>query len=665
MNRELYKYEREDFFSCGGMGRGLCLYNEKGQRLNIYYGNNTKTRYYYNVLNFRLERILTTRNAGQDILQDLNYEFDAVGNITKTTDDAQQTHYFNNQVIAPVSTYEYDALYRLTKATGRELTALTAPTHEDFANDIPCPDVAGNAMQNYLHNYQYDALGNMLSDNWKDYVYDTQTNRLLKHDALQNLDDYSYDAHGNMLTMPHLTNLQWNCKDEMTSATNGTFVSYYNYDAQGNRTRKVVEKGNVREERYYVNGYEVFRKYVSNSLKFERVSCSVYSINVSQEELPTENENDKPQVITKYEIDTYNKILLVETKTIENGQTIISPTTVVRYQYSNHLGSACLELDENGYIISYEEYHPFGTTSYRSGKNDAEVSQKKYKYCGKERDEEIGLYYYGARYYAAWLCRFISTDPLKEKYPNWSPYVYSYNNPIRFFDPTGLYGLEGIDGEQSYTVIAVFQEQYQNAEALKTQIEKLRAIGRRDDANNLEAIYDAIQVARSEKMPIMFVKNIGDFADAMKDLGTMGSSADIYSLNSHGRDGFFRIGEDEITKDTDVSALKNGLGDKTVFIYACQVAAGREGKQLIERFSKETSSTVIGSEQNLDAGYYYRGGPKLNDWGSTFYMSNNGSKVFPIYDVSIEKNRCGGNINFYLTNPNSNPSGKEIYTKPI
>jgi hypothetical protein len=47
-------------------------YNPKGQREDIYYGNATKTRYYYNPLNFRITRILTTRNSGQDVLQDGN-----------------------------------------------------------------------------------------------------------------------------------------------------------------------------------------------------------------------------------------------------------------------------------------------------------------------------------------------------------------------------------------------------------------------------------------------------------------------------------------------------------------------------------------------------------------------------------------------------------------
>jgi RHS repeat-associated protein len=111
---------------------------------------------------------------------------------------------------------------------------------------------------------------------------------------------------------------------------------------------------------------------------------------------------------------------------------------VVRYQYDNHLGSACLELDANANIISYEEYHPFGTTSYRAGRSYAETSLKRYKYCGKERDEETGLYYYGARYYAGWLCRWISTDPKKEEYLNLSPYNYCANNPIKYVDPDGM-----------------------------------------------------------------------------------------------------------------------------------------------------------------------------------------------------------------------------------
>jgi len=78
----------------------------------------------------------------------------------------------------------------------------------------------------------------------------------------------------------------------------------------------------------------------------------------------------------------------------------------------------------------------FGSTSYRSGSSTAEVSLKKYKYVGKERDDETGLYYYGARYYAAWVGRWISTDPLgMVDGPNL--YVYVLNNPVKLNDPSG------------------------------------------------------------------------------------------------------------------------------------------------------------------------------------------------------------------------------------
>jgi RHS repeat-associated protein len=130
----------------------------------------------------------------------------------------------------------------------------------------------------------------------------------------------------------------------------------------------------------------------------------------------------------------------IETETRQNE--------VVRYQYDNHLGSAYLELDEVGSIISYEEYHPFGTTSYRAGKNETEVSLKRYKYNGKEWDEETGLYYYGARYYAAWLCRFISVDPLQFEYPELTPFQYASNRPITCID---LDGCEAMRPDEFYS----------------------------------------------------------------------------------------------------------------------------------------------------------------------------------------------------------------------
>lgn len=386
-------------------------YNARGQRTSIIYGNNTATHYKYDPFTFRITKLLTTRNTGQVALQDLNYQYDPVGNITRITDNAQKTLYFGNQQINPVSTYDYDPLYRLTGSTGRELTAITAPNHPDFVNNIPCP--ADNAVRNYNHAYQYDELGNITRDPWKTYNYTTgnANNYLLGTGSSTN--HYGYDAHGNIIKMPHLTTMSWDLQDQLIFAANGnTMKAYYNYDADGNRTRKTVVKGNVREVRYYVNGYEIYRKYTQNTLNLERTTVNV---------------NDERKIFARIE-KAYD--------------------TVIRYQYDNHLGSACLELDIAGNIISYEEYHPFGTTSYRSGKNETEVSLKRYKYCGKERDEETGLYYYGARYYVAWLCRFVSVDPLQHEYPHYTPYQYAGNKPITYID---LDGLEEAKNDFSFT----------------------------------------------------------------------------------------------------------------------------------------------------------------------------------------------------------------------
>jgi len=387
-------------------------YNARGQRTEVYYGNNSKTTYSYDAENFRLTRLLTTKNTGSVVLQDLNYTYDAVGNITEVEDDAQQTVYFNNSVIDPISTYQYDALYRLIAATGRELTSLSAPGYSDFANNLYLPNAGSNAMQTYSHENVYDKLGNILSDNWKDYFYDTATNRLLKHNE-QGQPVYTYDAHGNMLTMPGISEMGWDFSDKLNKTISGIVTSYYNYDSGGVRTRKVVLKqGGIREERYYINGYEVYRKYISNSLDKERETIHV--------------------------ADDRDRFAIIDTLTVENGTTLTTPVETVRYQYSNHLGSASLELDYSAAIISYEEYHPFGTTSYRSGRNEVDVSLKRYKYVGKERDEETGLYYYGARYYAAWIARFISVDPLQHKYPYYTPYQYAGNKPVTFIDLDGL-----------------------------------------------------------------------------------------------------------------------------------------------------------------------------------------------------------------------------------
>ncbi|MEZ4909184.1 MAG: RHS repeat-associated core domain-containing protein [Saprospiraceae bacterium] len=102
----------------------------------------------------------------------------------------------------------------------------------------------------------------------------------------------------------------------------------------------------------------------------------------------------------------------------------------------DHLGSSTIISNGDGIYIQHIEYTAFGETfaDWRTKTYDTP-----YRFTGKEQDSETGLYYYGARYYDPRLGRFLSVDPLAEKYGAWSPYAYTFDNPMKFNDPTGMW----------------------------------------------------------------------------------------------------------------------------------------------------------------------------------------------------------------------------------
>jgi RHS repeat-associated protein len=414
-------------------------YSAKGQRESIEYGNGVTTEYTYDEYTFRLTNLKTTRASDNKTLQDLSYTYDPVGNITGIRDNAQQDIFFNNTVVSPDTAYEYDALYRLISAGGREhagQNADTQPDHTDFPiMNLPHPNDT-RAMRTYTEQYEYDEVGNILkmihqADNgdWtRRYEYAGDSNRLLSSSLPGDSTEapysaqYEYDAHGNMTKMPHLAVLEWNFKDQLHAAqqqvinNGGTGEkTYYTYNAEGQRVCKVTERqnGTLKNECIYLGNCEIHREYQANGtdIKSERETLHI--------------------------TDDKQRIAVVETKTINQESIIDSPTPLFRFQLDNHLGSACLEVDETGAIISYEEYYPYGNTTYHSTRGSVEVSPRRYRYNGKERDEETGLYYYGARYYASWLGRWVSADPKEYLAPGLSPYHFCSSNPIVFFDELG------------------------------------------------------------------------------------------------------------------------------------------------------------------------------------------------------------------------------------
>ncbi|MGV8964506.1 MAG: SpvB/TcaC N-terminal domain-containing protein, partial [Candidatus Saccharimonadaceae bacterium] len=363
-------------------------YDAKGHRISILYGNKTLTKYTYDPKTFRLLKLVTLRNSGADTLQDLNYTYDPMGNITFIKDESIQTLFFNNHRIEPNCDYVYDSIYRLIQATGREHIANnTAPDAYD-AQRINLPHKGeGTQLQRYTQRYKYDEVGNMLLmenvNSWSRFLnYNHLNNQLLSAPIKNEIGtpfQYEYDAHGNMINMPHLSKMEWNFKDELQHIQINASIendnasgAYYIYDAVGERIRKVVLKDNVTEERIYLGGFEIFRKSRSGNLEIERETLHI--------------------------MDDVRRIAMIDTKIKLDH---ISELPLIRYQYSNHLGTASLELDgtDQAKIISYEEYYPYGSTCYQATDQLREVPVKRYRYTGKERDEESGLEYHSARYY--------------------------------------------------------------------------------------------------------------------------------------------------------------------------------------------------------------------------------------------------------------------------
>lgn len=150
----------------------------------------------------------------------------------------------------------------------------------------------------------------------------------------------------------------------------------------------------------------------------------------------------------------------------------------IRTRYSESSGNPSLIGEDNYYPfgLKHEKYNvdvyrhvPIqGTDGYYTGGTGLEpipyflspldrerAYAYKYKYNGKEWQDELGLnfYDYGARNYDPALGRWMNIDPLAEKSRRWSPYSYCYNNPIVFVDPDGMFAapptdLYNLDGKK-------------------------------------------------------------------------------------------------------------------------------------------------------------------------------------------------------------------------
>ncbi len=242
-------------------------------------------------------------------------------------------------------------------------------------------------------------------------------------------DDYTYDANGNMISDLNkgISSIIYNHLNlpVKINFANGDKIEYL-YDAAGKKIRKTLKQNGIETTTDYLDGFQ----YVNARLRF--FPHAEGYVNVAY--------CDDCQ--TEYQI-RYNYV----------------------YQYKDHLGNIRMSygVDEKEQVLKIIEenhYYPFGLKhlQYNTGENKyepddlneelmklkqmpaGETSFYKYKYNGKEYQDELGLnmYDYGARNYDPAIGRWMNIDPLAEEMRRWSPYNYCFDNPMRFVDPDGM-----------------------------------------------------------------------------------------------------------------------------------------------------------------------------------------------------------------------------------
>jgi len=409
-------------------------YDAKGQRALIAYGNGVMTGYAYDPQTFRLKRLRSMHYTKPDdvtyqpngaVLQDFGYDYDLVGNLLGIRDRTPGSGILNNpealtagdaalaQLLVSGNAlnrrFDYDPIYRLLAATGRECDR--APVGPPWPGQPRCTDLTRS--QGYTERYAYDLASNLLSLEHRggggftrEFIVDAVNNRLRRMEVGDDVYDYAFDASGNMISETTSRHFEWNHSGQMkvfrtqTDGAEPSVHAHYLYDSAGQRIKKLVRKqGGQVEVTHYLDGVFEHRRWGGMQA----------------------GENNLAHVM-----DDMQRIALVRLGPAHPDD----PGPATQFHLGDHLGSSNVVVDSSGALVNREEFTPYGETSFGS------FAKKRYRFTGKERDEESGLNYHGARYYAAWLGRWGSCDPIGLA-GGLNLYGYCGGNCIGVNDPTG------------------------------------------------------------------------------------------------------------------------------------------------------------------------------------------------------------------------------------
>jgi RHS repeat-associated protein len=426
----------------GGQGVGVehIGYNAKGQRTLLALANGLMTRYEYDPHTFRLVRLRTEKYRRENgytfapdggLLQDLAYRYDLAGNITQIQD--RGTGKGINGIFAFDRDFTYDAIYRLLSGTGIEHSAYTH-AGEPWLEMLQHHNNDLTQTRHYRQRYTYDPAGNILElahrnldgeagHYTRSFSVQSANNRLQSMQQNGLTYTYTYDPNGNMTREATNRRYHWNHSDQLTRFRNQTDGSAptvdacYLYGADGIRVKKVVlNGGGLLKTTTYIG--EVFEYCTRGEQAYNMIHL----------------------------MDGEQRIALLRVGAPFSGDESQDPA--LQYILGDHLDNSSMTANAAGALIHREEFTPYGETSFGG------YGEKRYRFTGKERDEESGLSYHRARYYAGWLGRWVSADPAG-MVDGVNLFRYSTLNPERFFD---TYGTDSRDVNSSNKDSAVITE---------------------------------------------------------------------------------------------------------------------------------------------------------------------------------------------------------------
>ena len=440
-------------------------YDAKGRRVLVVYGNGLVTRQAYDPLTLRLTRLRTepmtsTSPAGRladlpaamasvtfspagDAIQDFTYTYDLAGNIVTIDERVVGCGIVHSAEGRDrlMRHFAYDPIYRLVESTGRACAVSSVP--RGLEDDPRCGFYAGGTAsasqanapdltQPYTEQFRYDPAGNMLELNysqaggaitWKrrfglgglpaDQWQQALDNRLTSLTSGGDTYIYLFDDNGNLVQENAERHHTWDHADRMTAfrvqptpTAPASLEARYLYGADGLRVKKWTRNQQLQvSSTVYVDGVFEQRR---------------------QTDGPTVSENT-----TLHIVDGAGRIAQIRIGVALDSRDASPP---VQYCIGDHLGSSHVVAGggdaTSRTFVNREEYFAYGETSFGS------FGRKRYRHSGKERDEESGCYYFGARSYAPALGRWLSPDPVGVA-DGLNLYVYVRCSPMIRIDPDG------------------------------------------------------------------------------------------------------------------------------------------------------------------------------------------------------------------------------------